>query len=655
MLSSLTESAPSSDATAGPRAGTIPACLMRGGRMGELMRSLDWTGTRLGAPETWPQSLRTSISICLDCHFPILVWWGPELVMLYNDDYRPMLGGKHPASLGQRGQECWSEIWHIIGPMLRRRPVRRRGDALRGPAAVAGKQRISGRTLFQLFLQPDPGRNRRRGRRLHAGQGDHRKSYRGTAAAHRARSRRPRAGGARFRPRPAGGRPIRWPRTRSTCRSPCSTRFPPKPIGRVWWPAAGIAAGRSASPEEIMLRQDNGGDTWPLGEVVRTGAAVGVEDLDTRFRDLPSGGWTVPPAASRLIPIVLPAQNEPAAVLVAGLNPHKRLDRDYQAFLDLLAGQIGDAIADARAYEEERRRADALAETRPRENGVFFECQPRVPHAADAAARADRGQPRRPLPARRPSRAPRNRSSKQPQAAQAGEHAARLLARGSRADPGDLRAHRSGVVDPRVWPASSARHANRQGCPWSSRRPNWRRRSMSTGRCGRRSFSTCCRTPSSSPSRARSGFPSGSEGEYAVLRVADTGTGIPEAELPRLFERFHRIEGARGRTHEGTGIGLALVQELVGLHKGSIEVASTLGRGSIFTVRIPLGSSHLPPDRIAPPAPRSVSPGSAPGRADSFVGEALRWLPDAADDLDAADGPLPPPVPNAAPDSGGGR
>ena len=177
---------------------------------------------------------------------------------------------------------------------------------------------------------------------------------------------------------------------------------------------------------------------------------------------------------------------------------------------------------------------------------------------------------------------------------------------------------------------------------------------MSTGRCGRRSFSTCCRTPSNSPSRARSGFPSASEGEYAVLRVADTGTGIPEAELPRLFERFHRIEGARGRTHEGTGIGLALVQELVRLHKGSIEVASTLGRGSIFTVRIPLGTRHLPPDRIAPPAPRSVSPASAPGRADSFVGEALRWLPDAAADA-VRDEPLPPPVPNARADSGGGR
>src|SRR4051794_33776781 len=113
-----TESRSSGDADSGLAIPAIPACLGGGGEMGALMRALDWSKTQLGAPETWPQSLRTSISICLDCHFPILVWWGPELVMLYNDDYRPMLGGKHPVSLGQRGRECWPEIWHIIGPML---------------------------------------------------------------------------------------------------------------------------------------------------------------------------------------------------------------------------------------------------------------------------------------------------------------------------------------------------------------------------------------------------------------------------------------------------------------------------------------------------------------------------------------------------------
>ena len=89
------------------------------GEMGALMRSLDWSKTSLGAVEHWPQSLRTSVSICLSSRYPMLIWWGPELVMIYNDAYRPILGSiKHPAAMGQRGSECWPEIWNIIGPML---------------------------------------------------------------------------------------------------------------------------------------------------------------------------------------------------------------------------------------------------------------------------------------------------------------------------------------------------------------------------------------------------------------------------------------------------------------------------------------------------------------------------------------------------------
>src|SRR5205085_8338436 len=107
------------------------------------------------------------------------------------------------------------------------------------------------------------------------------------------------------------------------------------------------------------------------------------------------------------------------------------------------------------------------------------------------------------------------------------------------------------------------------------------------------------------------------------LTVSDTGVGIPEAELPRIFERFHRIEGQRGRTYEGTGIGLALVQELVRQHGGELVVQSPTGQGTTFTVRIPLGSSHLPTDRIS--APRTVT--SSAIDAQAFVKEALRWLP----------------------------
>ena len=92
--------------------------LAQGGEMGTLMRALDWAGSPLGPPASWPQSLRTAVSICLDCRFGICLWWGPELTFLYNDAYRPILGDKHPGALGRAGREVWAEIWHVIGPMF---------------------------------------------------------------------------------------------------------------------------------------------------------------------------------------------------------------------------------------------------------------------------------------------------------------------------------------------------------------------------------------------------------------------------------------------------------------------------------------------------------------------------------------------------------
>ena len=113
------------------------------------------------------------------------------------------------------------------------------------------------------------------------------------------------------------------------------------------------------------------------------------------------------------------------------------------------------------------------------------------------------------------------------------------------------------------------------------------------------------------------------EGGNFELMVADTGTGIPASELPRLFERFHRVEGARGRTYEGSGIGLALVQELARLHGGDVAVASEYGKGSTFRVRIPAGAGHLPQQQID-----GVRTQTSTGlSAQPFVEEALRWLP----------------------------
>lgn len=105
----------------------MTAFLAGGGTSGALMRNLDWSATPLGPTAAWPQSLRTSVSTCLNCSFPILIWWGSQLVMLYNDAYATILGDKHPRALGLPGQQVWPEIWDTIGPMLGR--VMEHGEA----------------------------------------------------------------------------------------------------------------------------------------------------------------------------------------------------------------------------------------------------------------------------------------------------------------------------------------------------------------------------------------------------------------------------------------------------------------------------------------------------------------------------------------------
>jgi PAS domain S-box-containing protein len=124
------------------------------------------------------------------------------------------------------------------------------------------------------------------------------------------------------------------------------------------------------------------------------------------------------------------------------------------------------------------------------------------------------------------------------------------------------------------------------------------------------------------------------EGGQAVVTVADTGIGVPEQEMPRLFERFHRIENSRSRSNEGSGIGLALVQELVQLHGGTIIASSTEGAGTTFTIRLPFGHAHLPADALVPAGAllRADHGATVSSTADPFVQEVLRWLPGTAQD-----------------------
>jgi CheY-like chemotaxis protein/anti-sigma regulatory factor (Ser/Thr protein kinase) len=118
---------------------------------------------------------------------------------------------------------------------------------------------------------------------------------------------------------------------------------------------------------------------------------------------------------------------------------------------------------------------------------------------------------------------------------------------------------------------------------------------------------------------------------HVELRIRDTGIGIAPHDLAHIFDRFHRIERTAARTHEGSGIGLALVRELVAIHGGTVDVASAVGKGTVFTVRLRVGTAHLARERIASVSGRGDVRSAPLGLgATPYVEEALRWLPSEA-------------------------
>jgi PAS domain S-box-containing protein len=367
--------------------------------------------------------------------------------------------------------------------------------------------------------------------------------------------------------------------------------------------------------------------------VLRTGTLHEVTDL-SRVGALPTGAWDVPPTRVVALPLSPSGESGRAGVFVAGLNPYRLFDDDYRGFLDLVAAQIASAMVNAQAYEDERKRAEALAEL-DRAKTAFFS---NVSHEFRTPLTLMLGPLEEVLGRWSPDAAPGERALMQT----AHRNGLRLLKLVNtlldfaRIEAGRARAsyHPTDLPSLTAELASSFHSAvERAGLTFDVRcpplpEPVWVDRDMWEKivlNLVSNAFKFTFHGGISVELRA--------EGREAVLSVADTGTGIPEADLPRLFERFHRVEGSRGRTHEGTGIGLALVQELARLHGGSVTVESEVGRGSRFSVRVPLGSAHLPADQLETGAP----PPSTATRAEAYVEEALRWLPTSGDGAAAAE------------------
>jgi signal transduction histidine kinase/DNA-binding response OmpR family regulator len=590
--------------------------------MARRMRALDWSATSLGPVAGWPQSLRTSVSTCLDCAFPIILWWGPELTILYNDEYSQFLGPKHPAALGQPGLHVWAEIADVIGPMLSQ--VYERGEATRSRDLLLHIDRgYPEETYFSFSYSP-----------IHLEDGT--------------------VGGV-FCPvietteKIIGERRLRTLRDlAATCKGAAREELVYNAAGTVLaanphdipfaliyrvgeddgnarlTTAAGIDRSTPASPDEIVL-WDGAPDPWSLRTVAESGQVAELADLPSRFAALPTGAWKHSPNKAMVLPVLLPGQEHPRAIIVAAVNPMRALDDDYRTFFGLIATQIASALADAQAIEAERRRVESLAQL-DRAKTTFFS---NVSHEFRTPLTLMIG-PLQDLLAKGEGELPADAAAAVDVAYRNGQRLLKLVntlldfsrIEAGRIDasyePTDLSAFTIDLVSVFRSAFDKAGLELILECPplpdpLYVDRDMWEKIVLNL---------------------LSNAFKFTLDGQVRValephddrveLHVSDTGVGIADSDVRRIFERFYRIRHTRARTHEGTGIGLALVQELARLHGGTVSVSSEEGRGTTFVVSIRAGTAHLPADRIA--APRqlaSTSVGAIP-----YVEEALHWLPD---------------------------
>jgi signal transduction histidine kinase/DNA-binding response OmpR family regulator len=586
--------------------------------MAERMRAFDWSQSPLGPVTLWPPSLRSAISICSGSRFPMAIYWGPDLTLLYNDAWSPIAGDKHPWALGRGAAEVWPEIWEAIAPRFEH--VRTTGEstyiedglllmhrhgyteecyfnysfsAIVGEGgAVDGIFNAVVETTLRVISERRTTLLRELGERIG-----------GLQSANEACA-------ATARLIAEDGRDAPFCLVYLVDDDATTARLVA---------AAGVEAGGAAAPASIALRE-GGEAVWPLGALLHSRDVHVVTDLPASKVTVPGRPWPEAVHAAMIAPCAAGSGGRAAAFLVVGASPRRAIDDEYRQFAARAASHLALALSAAQAYELERQRAEALLEI-DRAKTAFFS---NVSHEFRTPLTLMLG--------------PTEEALASPSRALAGEHldtvyrnelrllklvnalldfsrleAGRMTASFEPTDLGQLTVdlassfrsafQRAGLdFDVNAGPLSEPVYVDRE--MWEKIVLNLLSNALKFTFEGRVTVDLA------------------ESGEDVRLTVCDTGIGIAGENLPRLFERFYRIEGARARTHEGSGIGLALTNDLVRLHGGHCQVESTPGRGTTVTVTLRRGTAHLPAASI------SDRKGTAPvGMAKAFVAEAMRWLP----------------------------
>ncbi|WP_082373919.1 SpoIIE family protein phosphatase [Nocardia sp. NRRL S-836] len=584
--------------------------------IGRHLAAVDWAATPLGPPAGWPQSLQTAVSILLSSRFSMWLAWGPELTFFCNDAYRlTTLGRKYPWALGRPAAEVWAEIWADVGPRV---------------DSVLTTGRATWDEALLLFLERSGYTEESYHTFSYSPLRDERGAVAGMLCVVSEETDRVIGERRMATLRDLGSDPSVAREEQEVLAFACAQlernqRDLPFTLTYLFEDgharlagATGIAPGHPAAP--ARLSPEDPEVVWPVAAAQRGESVVaGLDGLT----GLPSGGWPAPPAHALVVPLQRPG-GAPHGFLVAGLNRYRNLDDPYRGFVELVAGHVAAGIAGARDFRAQQRRAEELAEL-DRAKTAFFS---NISHEFRTPLTLIMG----------PVQDLRDRlAATDPQAGQELEaihrnglrlgklvntlldfsrlEAGRMQAQFQPVDLAAVTAELASVFRSAVEKAGLRFEIDCSPLPqpvhvdlglWEKVVLNLLSNALKFTVHGSVGVSV----------RAGAGT--------AVVTVSDTGVGVPQHEIPRLFERFHRIENTWSRSKEGSGIGLALVQELVGLHGGTIHAESVEGKGTSFTVELPFGTHHLPAGAVSHEAGvPAVSDIAAP-----YVQEALRWLPD---------------------------
>ena len=552
--------------------------------MRSVYQHVDWSATALGPQEIWPALLRLVADLCLDSDSPVLIGWGPDLLMLYNEAYIPLLGAeKHPWALGRPASEVQPRLWpaeqeRVHDVMQTGRPyhlddqlliIERRGypeeayfsfsiSALRDPdGTIVGVFTAISEPTWHVQYE----RRLQALRRLGAVSITADDSLASTCRAALEVIGKTRAS---------------VPFAAVFLRD-LASQGPRRAAGY------GFDEAAAASCELVELAPTSG----PVLQVLEHGGTELVSGLRERcpnvFAPGPLGPLT--PDQAFVLPVIMLGARKPLGVLVLGVNSYLRPDDSYTAFAVMASRQLGVMVTDAVSYQGELKRQQALQELE-RARTEFFQNishELRAPLTMLLMPLQDiLVEPGVVLPA-----AARDTVETSVRAGDRLQRVVDALLDISRAESGAPTPYREEIdlvsvtldVVEGFRPTAEGRLNLRVDMPTDPLRA-YVDRSMWTTIVSNLVNNALKFTPDGEVAVILSG-----DDSHVLLTVADTGIGIPHDKQTAIFERFNR--GTAGDQHPGSGIGLALVADLASAHGGTVEVDSEPGAGSRFIVRLP--------------------------------------------------------------------